>query len=91
MLQECGYIYKQHENNIILIHSKKLTTIPNINYHKSIISTFLNNINECNICFKDDYKLLSGCYGCGFIICLDCMKHTNIIIIYVFSVEMKLN
>ena len=51
MLQEFGFIYKQHENNIILIHSEQSTTIStNNNFHKSIITNFLNEyINECFI------------------------------------------
>ena len=77
MLQEFGFIYKQHENNIILIHSEKSTTINN-NFHNSIITNFLNEyINECNICFKNDNDLLSCCYNCGFHICIDCIKHNN--------------
>jgi len=79
MLKEFGFIYKQYENNIILIHSEQSTTIPtNINFHKSIITNFLNeSINECNICFKNDNDLLSCCYNCGFHICIDCIKQNN--------------
>ena len=79
MLQEFGFIYKQYENNIILIHSEQSTTIPtHINFHKSIITNFLNEyINECNICFKNDNDLLSCCYNCGFNICIDCIKQNN--------------
>lgn len=79
LLMEFGHIYKQYENNIILIHSTKITTIQNHHdYHKSVILKFLSeHFNECNICFKTDYDFLSACNNCGFHICNDCVKHNN--------------
>jgi hypothetical protein len=79
MLQECGIIYKQYENNIILIHSEQSLTIQlNIDFHKSVITNFLNDNNyECNICFNNKNHSFSCCHSCGFHICLDCVKHNN--------------